>query len=108
MKFVAHQVDWSKRADYIRIRHRVEPGWASEAVNDPDALWLNPDPASKSGLSVRVVGYSGSADAVLTVILLPGNADPAEQADGDWWGVNAWHANDHDRRRYVENTDEQD
>jgi hypothetical protein len=77
-------------------------------VTDPEARWLVPDPASTSGLSVRVIGYSGSADAVLTVILLPEDADPAESADGDWWGVNAWPANERDQRLYVEKPNEQD
>jgi hypothetical protein len=81
---------------------------ADEAIADPEACWLEPDPASTSGLSVRVIGFSGGADAVLTVILLPGGADPAETADGDWWGVNAWTANERDLRLYLEKSDEQD
>lgn len=59
MKYVTSRIDWSKRADYIRDRHFVEPAWADEAVTDPEACWLAPDPASASGLSVRVIGYSG-------------------------------------------------
>jgi hypothetical protein len=55
-----------------------------------------------------VINFSGSADAVLTVILLPGDADPAEIADGDWWGVNAWTANERDSRLYMEKQDEHD
>jgi len=57
-----------------------------------------------------VIGYSGSAVAVLSVILLPGDADPDEPADGDWWGVNAWRANERDERLYREKAeaDEQD
>jgi hypothetical protein len=55
-----------------------------------------------------VVGFSGSADAVLTVILLPGDADQDEPADGDWWGVNAWSASERDLRQYREKSDEQD
>jgi hypothetical protein len=108
MKYVLGRVDWSKRAGYIRDRHQVESAWADEAVVDPAACWLNPDPASTSGLSVRVIGFSGSADVLLTVILLAGDADPDELADGDWWGVNAWPANEGDRRLYREKTDEQD
>jgi hypothetical protein len=95
-------VDWSQRASYIRERHQVESTWADEAVNDPGACWLDPDPASTSGLSVRVVGYSESADAVLTVILVPGDTDPEQHADGDWWGSNAWRANNRDLRLYRE------
>lgn len=108
MKYVTSRIDWSKRANYIRERHFVEPAWADEAVADPEACWLAPDPASASGLSVRVIGYSGSADAVLTVILLPGRADPGEPAEGEWWGVNAWPASERDQRLYLEKPDEQD
>ena len=83
MKYVTSWIDWSKRAGYIRERHQVESAWADEAVTDPEARWLVPDPASTSGVSIRVIGYSGSADAVLTVILLPGDVDPAGRA-GQW------------------------
>lgn len=99
---VLQRVDWSKRADYIRARHDVAPAWAAEAVNDPTAFWLDPDPASTSGLSVRVIGYSRAADAVLTVILLPAATDPDEPPEGDWWGANAWRSNDQDQRIYRE------
>lgn len=100
MEYAPGRVDWSKRADYIRSRHHVDPAWASEAVADPDAYWLDPDPAGVSGRSARVIGFSGAADALLTVILLPGDIDPSEQPEGDWWGANAWPANTRDRRIY--------
>lgn len=95
-------IDWSKRADYIRARHAIEPRWASEAVHDEHAVWLVPDPASRSGHAVRVIGYSVSAGAVLTVILVAAEADPVERPDGDWWGSNTWVANPRDRRIYGE------
>ena len=47
---MAERVDWSKRAEYIKHRHNVETAWADEAVADPDAVWLDPDPVSASGL----------------------------------------------------------
>src|SRR5690348_9763690 len=94
------RVDWSKRSAYIWRRHGVRVAWADEAVNEGHALWLHPDPASKSGLTVRIVGYSPGAGTVLTVILLDPAADPTEVPDGDWWGVNAWSANDRDRNLY--------
>lgn len=93
-------VDWSKRGDYIRTRHGIEPGWADEAAGDAHAVWLTPDPASRSGHSIRVIGYSTSARSVLTVILLGADADPDEPPDGRWWGANGWVANDTDRRIY--------
>jgi hypothetical protein len=97
-------VDWSKRGDYIRSRSQrkggefdVEPEWATEAVMDEQRLVAAPDPASKSGETIRVVGYSGSANRVLVVILLP--VDLAD-IDGSWIGVNAWAANSTTIRRY--------
>ncbi len=96
------QVDWSKRADYVRARHAVEPAWADEAVADEHAAWLTPDPASQSGRAVRGIGYSTAARSVLTVILVDAEADPADLPDGQWWGANAWTANQRDRRLYGE------
>lgn len=101
-------VDWAKRADYVRSRHAIDPAWASEAVSDEHAVWLTPDPASRSGHAVRVIGYSSSARAVLTVILIAREADPAERPEGDWWGSNAWVANRRDQRTYGEKNHEQD
>ena len=64
------RVDWSKRAGYIGERHGISVAWADEAVNDRHAVWQVPDPASRSGLLIRVIGYSPSVRAVLTVILI--------------------------------------
>ena len=94
------QIDWSKRAEYIRARHGVEPAWADEAVCDAHAVWLRPDPASHSGHSVRVIGYSVTAQAVLTVVLVDPDVDTSERPDGEWWGSNAWVASQRDRRLY--------
>jgi hypothetical protein len=52
----------------------------------------SPDPASKSGLSDRLVGYSASAHMVIVVIYL---------RDG-LIGVNAWKANATQAGRYWE------
>lgn len=99
-------VDWEERGSYIRTRSQrrladfdVEPEWATEAVFDENRKIAAPDPASKSGLTIRVLGYSPSANRVLTVILLP--KSPPE-IDGSWWGVNAWAANSTAIRRYYE------
>ncbi len=96
------QVDWTKRAGYIQQRHGVQAAWANEAVGDDHAVWLVPDPASRAGHAVRVIGYSASAGEVLAVILVAADADPDEQPDGDWWGSNAWSANQGDQRIYGE------
>jgi len=47
-----------------------------------------------------VIGYSATAAAVLTVILVDARADAAEQPAGDWWGSNAWVANQRDVHLY--------
>lgn len=96
------RVDWTKRDSYIQQRHAIEATWADEAIGDEHSVWLTPDPASRSGHAVRVIGYSPGAGAVLTVILLAATADPEERPDGDWWGSNAWRANERDLRTYGE------
>jgi hypothetical protein len=96
------RIDWSRRAEYVRSRHGIDLLWADEAVDDAHAVWLVPDPASRTGSSLRVIGYSTGARAVLTVILVAPDADPGERPIGDWWGANAWVASARDRRRYGE------
>ncbi|WP_106538954.1 transposase [Haloactinopolyspora alba] len=98
------EIDWSHRGDYIRSRSarkpgdfNVEPEWATEAAVDEERIVAAPDPASKSGETIRVVGYSESANRVLVVILLPVNLP---QIDGSWIGVNAWTANSTAMRAY--------
>jgi hypothetical protein len=103
------EVDWTHRASYIRSRSArkgrqefdVEPEWADEAVRD---RWraLSLDPASKSHETIRVVGWSAGAGRLLAVILLPKDRPVV----GAWWGVNAWQANERDRRDYWEGREE--
>ncbi len=73
-------------------RHGVGSEQANEALSDPDALVFDPDYASRSGQSVRTIGWSPSAGRLLTVITV--------RADGLVYGVNGWPANDVDTRRY--------
>lgn len=54
------ELDWPHRAAYIE-RHGMTVGMANEAYRDPDAVVFDPDLASKSGLSVRTIGYSPTA-----------------------------------------------
>ena len=96
-------IDWRHRGAYIRTRSTrrsgetdIDPDWASEAAADPVAQVIDPDPASKSGRSARVIGYSPTADMVITVIVL--------EDDGITYGVNAWRANPSDERDYWEST----
>lgn len=85
-------VDWSHRGEYITAKHGVTPVEAAEALNDPMRLVIDPDPASTSGRSVRIIGWSERDQAVLTVIVL--------EHEGREHGVNAWRSNTTDLRRY--------
>ena len=96
-------IDWERRGEYIRTRSTrkggqeldVEPEWATEATRDPGAL-VGPG-RSRSGETVRVVGFSSGAGRLLTVLLI-GTDTPVS---GEWEGVNAWAANDRDERDYA-------
>lgn len=85
--------DWLHRGEYLR-KHGVTPQMANEARNDPNRLLIAPDPASISGETIRVIGWSDGLPGLVTVIGLP---EP-----GHLWGVNAWPSNSTDRRRYRE------
>lgn len=86
-------VDWSHGAEHMQASHQVTPEEANEVVADVDAVWFDPDPQSKSGRSVRVIGYSHTRRAVLTVILV-------HRDDGGYWGANGWQSSPPDWRRY--------
>jgi hypothetical protein len=98
-------VEWSPaQADHIRTRSsrypgalNIEPEWATEAALDPRAR-IGRDPASKTGESIRVTGWSAAATRVLTVILLPAAHPP----DGEWLGATAWTTKGRDLRDYEE------
>lgn len=75
--------------------HKVPVVEADEAVCDVEAVWFDPDPASRSTRSVRVIGYSHSRQAILPVILV-------HRGDGDYYGANGWESSPLDRRRYRE------
>jgi hypothetical protein len=104
-------LDWRHRGDHIRNRSQrkgfdecdVEPEWANEAVNDPDRL-VAPDPGSRSGESVRIVGYSRSAGRVLTVIVVPKELTAVSD---EWWGATAWASNETDQRKYYTELEEE-
>lgn len=86
-------IDWRHRGDYI-TKHGLNPELADEAFADPNRLVTDPDPASVSGRTIRVIGWSSSMRTLVTVIILP--------AEGVVWGVNAWPSNSTDQRRYRE------
>lgn len=94
------RLDWQYRGDYICSRSSrragdtdIEPAWADEAFADDDALVDSPDPASKSGKTDRLVGYSPAARLVIVVIYLREGLI----------GVNAWKANPTQVSRYLRN-----
>ncbi len=87
-------VDWSERGEYMRLRHGVSVEVAQEALSDENAVWFDPDPKSSSGLSQRVIGFSTTANELITVILMRRGSTQS------FWGVNGWPANAKDRRRH--------
>lgn len=89
-----YEVDWTYGAEHMWTRHQVTTVEADEAVADIDAVWFIPDPHSRSGRSIRVLGYSHTCQAALTIILVP------RQDDGGYWDANGWRSNSSDRRRY--------
>src|SRR5699024_11754367 len=91
---VVFTIDWRHGAEHMWDQHRVSVEEAHEAAADIDAVWFDPDPSSRSGRSVRVIGYSHTRRAVLTIILVH-----RDEASG-FWGANGWKSNVSDRRRY--------
>lgn len=94
--------DWSHRREHIehRSRRKGEPeddiliAWANEAFLDPQAAVIDPDYASRSGTSVRTIGWSDQAGFLITVITV---RDPSRHL----WGATAFRANATDERHYV-------
>lgn len=70
---------------------------AHEVVSDPQRVVIDPDYSSSRGSSIRVIGYSPLAGAIVTVILL--------MDDGVVHGVNGWIANTRDQQLYREEGD---
>jgi hypothetical protein len=87
-------VDWSFAEDHVWRRHGVPVQWLTEALSDLEALVLTPDPASRSGQSVRTIGLSVSSGCLITVITV--------EVDGVTYGVNGWQSSKIDIHRYEE------
>jgi uncharacterized DUF497 family protein len=75
-------------------KHGVSLRMAAEAVEDPMRVLLEPDYNSVSGASVRIIGYSATAQQVVTLIALSKN--------GKDFGVNGWVSNEKDLRIYCQ------
>jgi hypothetical protein len=95
-------ITWSETAArHIRTRSYRYPGaadiapeWTMEALEDPEMLWLEPDPKSDSGLGIRIIGYSISAGFVVTII--------AFRQAGGLCGATAYRTSGSDLRAYRE------
>lgn len=87
------EINWEHRETYMAERHGVSAEEANSAVVDPEALTIDPDPASKSGKSVRIIGIAHTG-RLITVIVL--------DHEGVRYGVNGWPSNKTDQRRYNE------
>ncbi|WP_298228530.1 hypothetical protein [Gryllotalpicola sp.] len=85
--------DWSERDEHMQDRHGVTPAPAEEALADERRIVFDPDYASLSGQSTRIVGHSRNAGCVLTVIIVTDD-------DGKEWGASAWPANSKDLAYY--------
>lgn len=87
-------VDWAHGGQHMWEQHQVTPDQANEALRDPSRIMIEPDYASKSGRTVRVIGYSRSLGDLISVIVI---------GDGQvQYGVYGWKSNDKDRRIYRE------
>ncbi len=75
------------------VRHQVTPVEANDALDDPHALTLRPDPASQTGRSIRVIGWATSTARLLTLILV--------EYDGITYGATGWPSSRADRMRYA-------
>lgn len=102
---VFEEIDWSevgehdpgRRAERKESAERnVQAEWATEACQD-DKRWVR-TAGSKSGLTVRLTGYSAMAGFVVTVIVAPKDHPP----QGRWWGATAWEAKPSEVKKYEE------
>lgn len=83
-------VDWSERDAHMFERHGITTGQAEEALADPERVVLVPDYASRSGQSVRVIGFAQSIDRVLSIIIV---VDDERE-----YGASGWPSNHRDHR----------
>lgn len=94
--------DWTHRRKHIEHRSQrkdetetdVLVAWANEAYLDPHAVDFAPDYASRSGSSVRTIGWSDQAGCIITVITV-------RDSQGHLWGATAFKANSIDEQHYL-------
>jgi len=87
-------IDCSRATQHIWAHHRILPEWVHEACNDIDRVILDPDPSSRSGRSLRMIGFSAGFGHPITVVAVR-RSDRLEV-------TSAWRANPKDRRIYRE------
>lgn len=89
---VFERVDWTYGAGHMKATHGITLEVANQALGDPERVVIDPDYNSRSGQSVRIIGFSGTADDVITVIVVVD--------DGTEFGANGWVSNSKDRSIY--------
>jgi len=87
-------IDCTAAVEHIWDRHRILPEWVEQACADTDRVILDPDPASRSGRSVRIVGFSSGYGYPITIV--------AVRRRDHLVVASAWRANSRDRRTYRE------
>jgi hypothetical protein len=102
---VFEDVDWSEVGEHDPARRaerkstterNVLTEWATEACQD-ERRWVR-TAGSKSGLTVKVTGYSAMAGFVVTVVVAPKDHPPG----AGWWGATAWAAKPAEIKEYEE------
>lgn len=86
--------DFETAADHIWQGHRILMDRVREACSDEDRVILDPDPASRSGQSLRIVGFSTSCGDTITVV--------AVRRRYHFEVTSAWRSNARDQRIYRE------
>lgn len=96
-------IDWRECGDHDPARRSIRKGrseqdvltgWADEAARDERRLAGSAK--SRSGMTVKVTGYSPSAGFLITVVVAAKDSPPTWR----WWGATAWKANQTDQRKY--------
>jgi len=94
-------IDWTRFAGHGDARSQRHPGdtdipssWAADAVADENAALIDPDYNSKSGSSMRVIGWSSEAGFLITVIIV--------RFEGKLFAASAWKSNSKDLKLYYQ------
>lgn len=102
---VFEDIDWSEIGDHDpghraarkgTNEHDVATEWATEACQDERRLVRSA--GRRSGLTVKVTGFSSAAALVVTVIVAPKDHPPGTR----WWGATAWAAQSSEIKQYEE------